>query len=295
MLLDFPRNRRTAMWRLRIGMVYGALLTAYAGPLGGQEHPQPSPPRSPLPTPQPPQWNLGDRWTVESVGKRMQVRRGGEAPTIRPIQWQFSLSRFEKSLTHDCFRVEIRCLANENGRPLTTLWVDRQSRALRQIATEIPVPGGYHTITLNYDCNSGQPSPVIGPLTALPIDLPVLLAARSKGLETFHYRSSSGTPQAKEVDPLLFEHAVEQQIAAVDAAEARKLLDASFAKSLDDDPLTKSIGPAPVCEVRLKSAGREIRQLWQDGAPWPIYADNGHCVCRLVSVQPAETAQEVQP
>jgi hypothetical protein len=149
-------------------------------------------------------------------------------------------------------------------------------------------------MTLNYDFDSGQPSPVIGPLTALPIDLPVLLAARSKGLEVFHYRSSSSPSQAKELDSLAFEHAVEQQIAALDGAEVRKLLDTYFAKSLGDDPLTKSIGQTPVCEVRLKSAGREIRQLWQEGAPWPIYADNGHCVCRLVAVKQAEQAEEVQ-
>ncbi|HEX5103906.1 MAG TPA: hypothetical protein VFV87_08860, partial [Pirellulaceae bacterium] len=209
-----------------------------------------------------------------------------------PIQWQFSLSRFEKSLDSECFRVEIRCLSGTDGHPLTTLWVDRQSRALRQIATEIPVPGGYQTMTVSYEFDSGQPGPVLGPLTALPIDLPVLLADGAKGLETFHYRSEIGPPGRKELDALGFAHEVEQRATTASADDVRMLMATVFAKSLDDGVLARSLIENPVTDIRLKSAGREIRQLWQAGSPWPIYCDNGQTVCRLVSVEPAAQPAE---
>jgi hypothetical protein len=65
-------------------------------------------------------------------------------------------------------------------------------------------------------------------------------------------------------------------------------------KSLDDGPVAKSLAEARVGSP-TQGAGREVRQLWQSGSPWPIYCDNGYCVSRLVSVdlaaQPAEKEQ----
>jgi hypothetical protein len=267
------------------GLIGGMLLAVAGTPASAEEKLEAALARSPEVQPLVPRWNLGDRWTVESVGKSLQVRRGGELPAIRPIQWQFALSKFEKSLTHDCYRLEIRCLSSQDGHPLATLWIDRDSRALRQVSTEIPVPDGYQTMTVGYEFDSGQPGPVLGPLTALPIDVPVLLADRAKGLETFHYRSAVGPPEGKDLDSLAFEHEVKQRISSVDAGEVRKLLTASFEKSLDEGSLAKSLAEKPVTDIRLKTAGREIRQLWQAGSPWPIYSDNGYCVCRLVSVE----------
>lgn len=279
----------------RLGPLGGLLLALVTTTAQAQEKTEPAPTRSAAVQPLAPRWNLGDRWTIETVGKRLQVRRGGEVPTIRPIQWQFKVSQYEKTVANDCFRVEIRCLASKDGHPLTTVWVDREARALRQVTTEIPVPDGFQSLTVSYDFDSEQPGPVLGPLTALPIDVPVFLAARSKGLETFRYRSAIGPPERKEVGDIGFDHEVEQRIAAVDADEVRQLMAAAFEKSLDDGPLAKSLAEKPVTEVRLKAAGREIRQLWQSGSPWPIYCDNGYCVSRLVSIdsaaQPAEKEQ----
>jgi hypothetical protein len=278
------------MSALRLGLAGVLILAAASIPAAAQEPSPPAEARSSEVKPLIPPWNLGDRWTVESVGKRLQVRRGGELPAIRPIQWQFALSKFEKSLTRECYRVEIRCLASRDGHPLTTLWIDRDSRALRQISTEIPVPDGYQTMTVSYDFDSGQPGPVLGPLTALPIDVPVLLAGRAKGLQTFHYRSTVGPPESKDLEALAFDHEVEQRIAPIDAGEVRQLLTASFEKLLDEGPLAKSLAEKSVTDIRLKAAGREIRQLWQTGSPWPIYSDNGYCVCRLVSFEAAAPA-----
>ncbi len=253
--------------------------------------------RSATTQPLTPNWNLGDKWTVEAAGRSVQTRRGGELPMLKPIQWQFALSRFEKSLTHDCFRVEVRCLESVDGHPLTILWVDRDTRALRQVTTEIPVPGGFQQMTVSYEFENGQPGPVLGPLTALPIDLPATLTTNAKRLEAFQYTASIGPPGKKEIGDLAFAHDVERHVAPIAAAEVRQLMVGTFAKSLEGGAAAKALSDEalverPVTEVRLKSANREIRQLWQTGNPWPIYCDNGYCVSRLVSHSAAAGAKE---
>ena len=106
-----------------------------------------------------PKWELGDQWIVETTSRPLQVRGTAAAEAVcKPIQWQFAVARFEKQLTDDCYRVEVKCLAAGAAQPATVLWIDKQSRAIRQIQTQLPVPGGFRTITYNYEFSSGQPS-----------------------------------------------------------------------------------------------------------------------------------------
>ena len=163
-------------------------------------------------------------------------------------------------------------------------WLDRNSFALRRITTYLPVPGGFSEMTMSYDSPSGQPTPILGPFSALPIDTPVLYAG-AKGLRTFSYTSHFGAVQRKELGDVGFAHQVEQRISDVPKDEVRKLFGRHFTKSLVDDAFSKSLTARPVAEVRLKSQGREIRQLWQAQRPWPIYCDNGYTVSRLISAE----------
>ena len=236
-----------------------------------------------------PRWGLGDRWTVETVNRRLHVRsKPGEDRVVEPIQWHFAVSRFEKSLDSDCFRIEVTCAAGPERQPRTILHVDRESMALRRVTMEIPTLDGFQQVSVGYEFESGQPSPVLGPLTALPIDLPAFLAGGAKGLETFEYTSFHGTAEAKGLDQLGFTERVEQRVAQVPAADVRKLLSGSFEKSLENDLVAKSLDTQPITDVRLASQDLEVRQLWQAGKPWPIYSDNGLTVCRLVSVTRGE-------
>lgn len=233
-----------------------------------------------------PHWGLGDSWTVETVNRRIQVRNDvDKPPLVEPIQWHFAVSRFEKSLESDCVRIEVTCDGGQGRQPKTVLWIDRKSKALRRVTTQIPTLEGFREISVQYEFDSGQPAPVLGPLTALPIDMPIFQTAGVKGLESFEYTSFQGAAEAKGLDQIGFAEQVEQRIAQVPADEVRKLLRGSFEKSLEDGPVAKSLNDEPVTDVRLVSQGNEIRQLWQPGRPWPIYSDNGITVCRLVSVE----------
>ncbi|NLS93682.1 MAG: hypothetical protein GXX96_16095 [Planctomycetaceae bacterium] len=235
-----------------------------------------------------PHWELGDRWTVETVSRPLHVRSDAtRTARSSPLPWQFEVPTLEKAASEDCFRVEVTCQAEDRSIPKTVFWLDCDSFALRRITTHLPVPGGFQEMTMSYDSVSGQPSPILGPLSALPIDTPVLYAG-AKGLQTFIYTSHFGSGERKELGDVGFAQQIEQQVSDVPQDEVRKLFGEHFAKSLVDDPFTKSLTLRPVTEVRLKSQGRLVRQLWQTERPWPIYCDNGYTVSRLVGVEHRE-------
>lgn len=231
-----------------------------------------------------PRWDLGDRWVVETISRPLQLREEMSVETVcRPIQWQFAVRKFEKALTDDCYRVEIKCLLGGARQPATVLWIDRKSKALRKIQTQLPVPGGFQTVTQSFEFSSGQPSPVLGPLTALPVDLPLFIGGEAKGMQTFAYETHLGTPGVKNVGELGFAHQIEQRVTPVAYSEVKGLLNDSYAKSLTEPPTV---------EVRLKDHDRQVRQLWQPGLPWPVYTNAGSTVCRLVKVIPAGQENE---
>ncbi|MBN1853487.1 MAG: hypothetical protein JW829_12210 [Pirellulales bacterium] len=231
-----------------------------------------------------PHWNLGDRWTVETVSRPVQSRFGLTIkPSSRPIPWQFIMVGPEELDGHTCHRIEVQCQAVGN-QPESVLWIDCRSFALRQITTQVPVPHGFEEMTVRYAFASGQTAPVLGPLTALPVDTPVFLSGKAKGLEIFTYRSDFGPIERKSIGDIGFAHQVEQRIAVLSPEQVHVLLDEPFTKSILGDSFTKGMMARPVTEVVLKSHGQEVRQLWQAESPWPIFCDNGSTMSRLVSI-----------
>jgi hypothetical protein len=185
-------------------------------------------------------------------------------------------------LADDCYRLEITCLA-EGEQPTTVVWVDKKTRAIRQIQTQIPTAEGLQTFTQSYEFSSGQPSPVLGPLSALPLDLPLFAGEGSKGMQTFVYETHAGRRGTKAVGEIGFAHQVQQQVETVSSEQVKGLIHETY---------TKSLAEQPVVEVELKSGDRQVRQLWQPGLPWPVYSNNGSTECRLVKVIPAEEPGE---
>jgi hypothetical protein len=222
-----------------------------------------------------PLWRLGDQWIVETTTLPIQVRDElTQTSRTRPIQWQFTVQRFEKAID-DCFRIEIRCLLSGPPQPVTTLWIDRQTQTLRQVQTQIPVAGEFRTVVENYETANGQPAPVLGMLTALPVDLPVFQGGQ-KGLQKYVYQSWSGPAGTKALGEIGFGQAVEQEVLQPQPEQVKSLLPEEF---------TKDLAERPVVEVRLKGDLRQVRQIWQAGRPWPVYIDNGTTICRLREVK----------
>jgi hypothetical protein len=225
-----------------------------------------------------PRWQVGQQWVVESVNTQLPTMRDLlSIQPAKPIPWQFQVKGVEKIGLRHCFKVQVTCQVPGPQQPVTTLWVDQQTMTLQQLQTQLPVPGGLRTITESYRSASGQPTPVITPLTVLPLELPVFLQG-SKGTTKFTYEAAAAPWGTKGVDDVAFAYEIEQVLTRPAPDQVKGLVPEAF---------TKDLQTKPVLEVRLKGLGSSrVRQLWQEGLPWPVFSDNGSSKARLVKVLP---------
>lgn len=222
-----------------------------------------------------PQWQTGQRWVVETVSLQRQARRDVNALTKpRPVQWQFEVKGKEKVGDKNCYKVAVDFLNGKQAQPIATLWTDENSMMLVRIETQMPIQGQRRGVVEEYRAVAGRTSPVIAPLTAIPLDLPAFLPTQQKGPGTYSYDAIHPSKE-KGAEDLPFRFEIEQEVAPLTPQNAKGMLAPSFAKSA---------GNKPALEVKLKSADRSVRQLWQEGLPWPAFADNGQTEARLVSV-----------
>jgi|GEM_PF-626861 len=223
-----------------------------------------------------PVWAVGDQWTVETSSVQQQTAVGAVGKTRgQAVRWQFLVKSVEAVDGRQCFRVKITSRAAGRRQPLTTLWIDRDAFLLRQFQTQFPVPGGFRTVTETYRFREGSKAPVLPPLTALPVDLPVFDSEHSKSLEPYSYETLIGDANTKNLDTVRFATDVRQQLVPANTDGIKSLLNDEFTKSLD---------ASPVVELRLQSPDRTVRQFWQAGQPWPLLADNGVTRARLLNV-----------
>jgi hypothetical protein len=229
-----------------------------------------------------PRWNVGDSWVVETRTQALQTRADLDDRKPSPVTWKFTVKKSEKIAGHDCHRVEVVCLDSKGNtdktQPGVVFWVDQKSMAMRQLKTQMPVPGGFRTITESYAFGDNQPTPVAGLLSVLPIDVPLFNSGVSRGLEKYTYEAVSGPAGKRDVNDVAFATDIEQSIAAAKADEVNRLVPDEFKE------FSRDLKAKPVVEVKLKTAERDIRQLWQIGQPWPVYASNGQTTARLLKV-----------
>ena len=227
-----------------------------------------------------PKWRVGDQWIVQTETQTLQERNSlNVSQKSVPVSWLFHVSKIEKIAGAPAFRVEITSQSKEESEhPQTTLWIDQQKGSIRQIQTQIPVQGGFRTITESYSSQSDQPTPVIGPLTALPLDLP-LFQQGTKSTGSFQYQSFAGPAGTKAVGEVGFTNSVEQQFEQTKPAEVKKALGDSFVKSLESNS---------TLSIQLKGDFRQVSQIWQKDVPWPIYSDNGSTKTKLIKFTPAK-------
>jgi len=232
-----------------------------------------------------PRWNVGDQWTVETASRPLQARGDTDAGARELVrtQWRFTVTGKEKLAGRDALRIDVRCLDQSVRRPGVTIRVDAERGVLLQVQAEIPAADGFRTLTESYAFEGNQVSPVMGPLTALPIDLPVLGSGNVKSVGSFHYQAIAGARGAKAVGDVQFTFSVQQAVQRASQKQVKSLAHKSLVKSLVDEPML---------EVRLKGFNRNVRQLWQRDLPWPVYSTNGSTESRLLKVQRAADHRE---
>ena len=233
-----------------------------------------------------PKWEVNDSWVVEAVTQPVQLRAGGDDKTPPPppappikAQYKFTVAKKEKLGAAECFRVEITAHPDPKNQPTTKIWLDTRSLARRQLETKLPEDGAFATVTESDYPKDGPPATVTGPLTAVPVDMPVFVGGRA-GEQSFSYEAASG-PAAAKRDPndVAFAVDIKQTTTPVTAESARGMIPERFSRDLQNQPLVK---------VELKTAERTVTQLWQVGQPWPVYTKSGPTEARLVSFTPAK-------
>ncbi len=223
-----------------------------------------------------PSWQVGDSWVIETVTERIQPREDDPNTAVAKVQWSFVVSKLEQVAGHECYRIDIECLSQGRLRPKTSIWCDSKSLFLRQYQTQLAVAGGLRTVHESYDVGEGQLAPVVTPYNALPVSLPAFVAGGSKSGE-FTYVSQPLPAGSKDVGIIRIAHAMSQTVGAPGS------------KSLEGVPAaySKEVEAKPLAEVRLNNGRDEVVQVWQKGAPWPVYSDNGRTQATLVSVKRA--------
>jgi hypothetical protein len=222
-----------------------------------------------------PQWRLGDRWVVETATRPIQGGGPGPRPPVK-IRWQFTVERREVRGEQAMLRVDVQCLTRAGRAPRVSLWVEEQTLSLRQVEARMPTGGGWATLTESYQWDSG-PSAVLGPLTALPLDLPAFVNPNAKASGLFEYRAAARTLDAKDLSGPSFSFSVTQSVGPLPAARQAPLA----------EPIAKELGRGETVEVRLAGPDRQVTQIWQAQQPWPVYTLSGRTQSRLVEVHRA--------
>jgi len=225
-----------------------------------------------------PEWKVGDSWIVETETDPIQGRSAVLAAKLPLLKWKFVVAGEDKVQGADCYRIEVACIAG--GSPTkATMWCDKETMFLRQLQTWVYAAGERQSIVESFAAGSQAISaPVLPAVNALPLDMPAFPQAGQKSLggeKSFRFKSTPQAAGAKADGAVAFSTQVTQKIGKPD--EARK-------KALGPDR-SKSI-TAPV-QVDLESSGRSVKQVWQNGRPWPEYSDNGRTRARLLTVERA--------
>jgi hypothetical protein len=270
---------RTLLW---LACLAAALLV-----LNGGQYLPADPPKENKAADQPPpaknneRWQVGMKWVVETTTDLAQLGDvKDKKPKAEPIQWQFSVLKPEKVHGHDCYRLEVERLIDgktDPKMPMTTVWADAQSLALRQIRTEFVVQGQTREVTESYEFEDGQPAPVMSPLTSIPLDFPLMRAGTAKGNGKFSYAAISGPGGKKALGDVGFAVEINQDI-----TEAKP----DAIKGLVGEDFSKDLGAKPITEVNLSTGDRSVRQLWKGDMPWPVYSNNGTTTSKLIKVTP---------
>src|SRR5262249_21406988 len=132
-------------------------------------------------------------------------------------------------------------------------------------------------VTESYDFN-GQSAPVMSPLTSIPLDMPLLSAGTAKsatGATKFSYSTVSGPGGKKALGDVGFAVEISQDVNEVKPDAVKDLIPPDF---------SKDVSTKPIKEVKLSTEDRNVRQLWKDDMPWPVYSNNGTTTSKLKSV-----------
>ncbi len=215
-------------------------------------------------------WEIGDQWIIQTDIRQAQY--SADRGPIPSSQWEYVVVGIENVDDVSCFRVDVRHIRGPQPQLVATFWANCESLTLVRCETHLPSQGRIRTVVQRYQFDGGSTGPSLGPLTAVPIDLPQLSADPVANQVEKSFVRSTGSEKN---GVIAFRSTVQQTVKQLAADEAKPFLAGGLAKDLKDQPLH---------DVTLQGDYRRVRQLWRDGLPWPVYSDDGRVTAVLVEV-----------
>jgi hypothetical protein len=220
-----------------------------------------------------PQWKVGQSWIVETVSPRVQMAtarlRTGEICTIR---WKFLVEAVEQLGEEECFRVAAEPMLPDGKELTIVFWATTKHLTLRRVEIPIRVSGRLRILSESFSGTGSGPFPVMVTLSLLPLDLPCWDPPPEKHPAGFAYEIIPYVPERKAPGGIRFAVEVQQTTLEVTPELVKSALGLPEVKATSERLL----------HVKLASPLGTVEQLWQVGQPWPVWANNGRTVSRLV-------------
>lgn len=223
-------------------------------------------------------WQIGDRWSVET--QTLQSPSSFRKVHAGAVEWNFQVTGEDKVSGELCFRVDITCADQRRLQPNVTIWVQQRTGMLVRLTSRVPVDGKYMEYTESYAMADGVPTPVLGIIPALPLDLPIFSPTmrNSTSLEPMVYESVAGNGQTKDLNEMRFAYAVTQTVTDVPGNRMKSLSD----NGVDEGGV----------KVHMQVGNQNVEQYWTPNKPWPVYSTNGAAVSRLKAYVPANKEEK---
>jgi hypothetical protein len=229
------------------------------------------------------QWQTGTTWTVEARNWQTQ---GFQQQQQNPVQWVFTVAGETTFVGQNAFVINIRCKDGGETAPRITIFIAKQSGMLLKTQTQQYIQGQWKTFTDSYAPAKGidgnaKPVAVLGTIPALPLDMPLFGAERSKDIEGMSYELLSGDGKSKAIGETGFVYRVNQNVKPLTEDKAKTL----FANPVGVKAIDHPVDLSNAVEVEIQSGAKKIQQIWTPDAPWAVYSNNGTSESRLISIE----------
>jgi hypothetical protein len=218
-----------------------------------------------------PQWQVGQTWIVETTTTLLQ--HGDDLACVRRVQtvrWSFQVEQIEPVLDEPCFRLIAKPVGLHPQGMGVRLWATVDNLTLRRVEIDFIAAGETRTLCETFQGLATPTYPAQAPFVLLPLDLPCWETIAAKEPGVFSYEVIPGDPEKKEPGGLRFRYHIEQK--TVDPAQLAKGQAGTDGKAITGE----RIG------IELKTPLGQVKQVWQSGQPWPIWATNGRTQARLI-------------
>jgi hypothetical protein len=236
-------------------------------------------------------WQTGTTWTVETRNLQTQSFQQQQQ---KPVQWVFIVAGETKFADQTAFVINIRCKDGDTTAPRVTIWVAKQSGMLLKTQIQQYIQGQWKTFTDSYysaakgiDGNT-KPVAVLVTIPALPLDMPIFGAERSKNIEEMSYELISGNGRSKAIGEAGFVYRVYQNVKSLSEDKVKTL----FANPAGAKAIDNPVDLSNAVEVEIQSGAKKIQQVWTSDAPWAVYSNNGVSESRLISIEQPKMIKE---